>query len=390
MGLFDLFSGKKDKSGAQAPVDRAVEETPRRYPSWYGRVPEIKPVNAVKLRAGGEKAGFTAPEYPECYVISDERREEIFSLIDGRETDADTLRFLSLQELLLLFAALDPEDVDDARDDDGQTESLRDKYRKLLKNEVISRVRRAETVFCLYDVTTGYPFLENGCALIYLEKTAAEYAAGIYAGQNRRLKAQECPGEGAQQGRGRGTFFDLLYVIGAGRLIIDNGLYSMLFDRTEIVADPGDWGKKDPMPVNGALVSAMLDFLQEIKWQVGYEQRAQVLKAREAKMLDQIKRAVYLVPTRHEGPAEVLEGGMIKAGPDSRIRFPLLKGENGEDFLPVYTDMSEFSKRFGTGEWMAGVFSFNAIEEYVADKTGFIVNPDGERIFITTQRLKQM
>ena len=393
MSLFDRIIHKKEKepAGGGGVAETALSPEKQR-PSCEISWPPMQPVNGIRVKTDAD-AG--KPVIPESVLISEKRRGEIGTLIDGSPIDTETLRFLSMQELLLLVAYLEKADTDTLhRTGDGEEDGdpvPGEEYLRILRNEVISRIRKAEKLYCLYDVSTAYPFLDNGCALVYLDKETAEYAVKLYAAQNRRLVIQECPGEGSQEGKGRGTFFDLMYMIGADRLIIDNGCYNMHFERTEIVADPGDWGaKKDPMPVNGALVSAMLEFLQELKWQVGYEQRALVLRAREAKMLGCIRKASFIIPARHDGPAEVLDGGMLKAGPDMKVYFPMLKGDNGEDVLPVYTDMGEFSRRFGSGDWMAGVFNFRTLFSYVADKSGFIINPDGERIIITSDRLRSM
>lgn len=384
MGLLDLIRGKKDNKTVTEAVPQEMVTAENKSSTRHEGInyPEMPPVNAIRLQ--NSRGG--PPEPPAVAVIPEERKEETASLAYEDKLNADTIRFLSLQELLFLYAV--QESVKDSGD--AETGVRYEENHRIVRNEVLSRIRKTDKIYCLFDLSTGYPFLERGCALIYLDHDTAVYASGLYAMQNRRLIVRECRGEGEDMDKAP-NFFDMMYYLGAAQIIIDNGCYNIIINRNEIVADPGDWSnKQDVMPVNGALVAAMLDFLQEIRWQVGYEQRAQVLKDKEKRMLDRMLKASFIIPTVHEGPAEVLESGLIRPGRDVKLRFPMLQGENGENFLPVYTDMAEFSKRFRGSGWMGGVFDFNAITACIEDKNGFIINPDGERLVMTAERIREL
>ena len=381
MSLLDFLRKKTDTKPEPEVSDEGREQeakTPVHRTDW----PQMPPINGIRI----QNVEIKAPELPEAAVIDDIRRDEIGSLVFEEVLNTDTLRFLSLQEVLFVLTA---QETLGAR---GETLPRFEENHRKLYNEVLSRIRSAETIFCLFDTATGYPFLEGDSACIYLDKNIAVYAAYLYACQNRRLQVRECPGEAfVSEGDSHDSFFDLLYYLGISYLIIDNGCYHMRFAKQAMVADPGDWtANKNPMPVNGRLVCNMLRFLQELKWQVGYEQRSEVLKERENAMLTDMSRARFIIPTRHEGPAEVMEGGLIKIEGDTRLQFPIMEGSGGEAFLPVFTDIIEFSKRFRGSEWLGGVFEFHSIKGVLADKSGMIINPDGQRLVVTKDRLEDL
>ena len=122
---------------------------------------------------------------------------------------------------------------------------------------------------------------------------------------------------------------------------------------------------------------------------MGYAQRSEVLKAKEERMMKLLKRARFIVPTRPEGPAEVLESGLIRVDERTRVQFPMLQGSNGEQYQPVFTDGIEFSKRFGSEGWLGGVYTIDGLMKVATDKTGIVVNPDGQRLLLNIEHLKE-
>ena len=382
MGIFDLFGKKKNEQENPEEQEKAlelqkqknIEEARAAHAELeWPRIQRINPVNTK------DAAGDTLEE-----TVTLERKEEIGTMIYDEDLSPDTLRFLSGQELLFLLTAMEEFNKKAALPE------FEKNHRKVY-NEVLSRVRDAEFLYVLYDQTTGFPFIDHGFANIYYEQELAEKAAALFNKQFRKLMARKVPVENKQENGGKAVgFFDYLYYVGIENLIIDNGGYRARFKRSEIVAAPGEWnmGDQPQMPINPALNFAMLDFLEEVRWPVKYEKRDDVLKAKEMRMLALIRSGQFIVPMQHDGPAEALEDGRLKLTKDNKIRFLVMKTSDDKQFMPVYTDAFEFAKLAkSTQGWNAGVFRYQDILKFVQDKDGIRINPDGQGLVVTKDRM---
>ena len=103
-----------------------------------------------------------------------------------------------------------------------------------------------------------------------------------------------------------------------------------------------------------------------------------------------IARANFIVPMQHEGPVEVLEDGRMKPGKDTKFKFPVFKTKEGKEFLPIYTDGLEFSKKMQGGEWNAAVFKYKDIKMFAAGKDGIRINPEGQGLVIPKERFDEI
>ena len=381
MGLFDLFGGKKKNEANEEALEQAAaqkaqleqEELRKAYEGleW----PVIQRLNPVNVK---DKENDVIEE-----TVTSQRKDEIGEMIYDEDLSPDTLKFLSGQELLFLLTTME------VFNKKAPLPEFQKNHRKVY-NEVLGRIRDARSLFVLYDDTTGYPFIDHGYANVFFEKELAEKVAAMFGAQFRRLTARECVIEPDPGNPGQKTFFDYLYYVGIENIIIDNGAYRARFKRNEIVASPMDWGQqsKDNSPVNPALNFAMLDFLEELKWPVKYEKRAEVLKSKEMRMLSELKKARFMVPMQHEGPAEMTENGQLKFTKDTRIKFLVMKTKDNKQFLPIYTDGFEFTKLGKeAGVWNVGVFGYKDILKFAMDKDGVRINPEGQGLVITKERL---
>ena len=337
---------------------------------WPG-FPKLNPVNIDTTE--GAVMGET---------VSAERKEEVGEMIYDSNISPDSLRSLSNQELLFLLTALE------VFQKKAPLPGFEDNHRKIY-NELLGRIRDAEILYVLYDATTGYPFIDHGFANVYFEKEIAETAAKLFAKQFRNVNAREIKVENTDDTAAvKRGFFDYLYYIGIENLLVDNGAYRARFKRSEIVAAPVDWGgEKDNNPVNPTLNYAMLDFLEELRWPVKYEKRDEVIKAKEMRMLSLIRTSNFIIPMQHEGPVETLEDGRLKFGKDSKFKFLMMNTQDGKQFIPVFTDAIEFGKKLRGSEWNAAVFRYQDILKFVADKDGVTINPEGQSVVLTKDRM---
>ena len=378
MGLFDIFGNKKSEALAEeerqqameAQKEQALEELKKAHEDL--KWPVIGRLNPVNIK-GAEDAVVKE-------TVSDERKEEVGASVYQEDISPDALKDYSSQELLFLLTALE------VYHKHSELPGFEKNHRKVY-NELLDRIRNAQYLYVLYDMNTGYPFIDHGFACVYFEKELAEEVAELFARQYRKLSVRQCLVEDRENPQKIG-FFDFLYYVGIENLIIDNGAYRARFKRNEIVAAPGDWGDdKKRMPSNPALNYAMMDSIAERKWPVQYEKRDEVIKAKEMRMFTLMRNARYIVPMKHEGPAEVLEDGRIKIDKNSKIEFLILKAPDGKQFLPVYTDGFEFAKVNKGKEWNAGVFRFQDLIRFAGDRDGVTFNPEGHRIIMSKQQM---
>lgn len=381
MGLFDIFGGKKAAESAEAVAEKTAAQRKEQEMQeamdshadleWPG-FPKLNPVNIDTTE--GAVMGET---------VSAERKEEVGEMIYDSNISPDSLRSLSNQELLFLLTALE------VFQKKAPLPGFEDNHRKIY-NELLGRIRDAEILYVLYDATTGYPFIDHGFANVYFEKEIAETAAKLFAKQFRNVNAREIKVENTDDTAAvKRGFFDYLYYIGIENLIVDNGAYRARFRRNEIVAAPGDWSGEDKSknPVNPALNFAMLDFMAEMRWPVQYEKRDEVIKAKEMRMLSLIRTSNFIIPMQHEGPVETLEDGRLKFGKDSKFKFLMMNTQDGKQFIPVFTDAIEFGKKLRGSEWNAAVFRYQDILKFVADKDGVTINPEGQSVVLTKDRM---
>ncbi|WP_026506972.1 SseB family protein [Butyrivibrio sp. MC2013] len=374
MGFLDLFGGKKKEAEAQKEAQEKKEAeakslVERQKASHEGLGwPKPMPISRIKT----EGSSVEVMDDP----ISEERKEEIGQMIFEEKISYETIRFLSLPELLFVLTALEYYNSKE------KLENFSENHRTLY-NELLGRIRNAENIYCLYDAATSYPFVDNGFAYIYLEKDLAEKVSEAYRRQYRKIDVKECPAHPEGAGAESKGFFDFLYYLGIEKIVIDNGRYKARFSRSEIVAPPSVIGGDDKMnPVNPALRLAMLDFLSELRWPVKYEKRNENLAQKNGKMMTLAASAKFIVPLQYEGKADFTPDGKVKFDASTKLRFPIMKLKNGMVMLPVFTDGFEFGKRFGKDGFQGGIFGFGEILRFIQDKDGIAINPMGENILV--------
>ena len=164
MGLFNFLGGKKSKEEEAALLEQQeaekkeqeIAELKEKHKELGWPVPGR--LNPIKID-GQEDISFEDP-------LSDERKNEIGELVYEEDINAETIRFLSLQELLFLLT------VQEKFQKEAPIPGYEANHRKVY-NEILNRIRDAKTLFVLFDLNTGYPFIDHGYINIY---SCEEYA----------------------------------------------------------------------------------------------------------------------------------------------------------------------------------------------------------------------
>ena len=368
--------------------------------------------------ASTENAGTSAatPAQPQPTILSDpltpERKDEVGALVYEPTLKPDMLKELNLQETLFLEAALLIAHKQHPLDNYDQN-------RQVIRNHFLDMVRAQEKIYVLYDARTGYPLLDGSFVLMYLDKEHAEIAAKLYAEQMRSVKIIEVPGMAAEpaqlDGKIQMKIFDYLFFLGAENIVIDNGWYKGFLRRSEISApfyineDP----EKIP-PYNPAISFALTDYVGELRWPVQYGKRKELLQAKFNSVMKLVPKGTYLLPFRnldedaanagdqaadgaaaeqtatptHDGMAETTDAATESAEAakkNHRVQLPMVT-LNGKNFMPVYTDIFEFSKKFANSGFRPTRADFQTISRFMGNYDGFIINPQGQAMVIERQK----
>lgn len=363
-----------------------------------------------------ETAAAATTTQPQPTILSDpltpERKDEVGALVYEPTIKPDMLKDLNLQETLFLEAALLIAHKQHPLDNYDQN-------RQVIRNHFLDMVRAQEKIYVLYDARTGYPLLDGSFVLMYLDKEHAEIAAKLYAEQMRSVKIIEVPGMAAEpaqlDGKIQMKIFDYLFFLGAENIVIDNGWYKGFLRRSEISApfyineDP----EKIP-PYNPAISFALTDYVGELRWPVQYGKRKELLQAKFNSVMKLVPKGTYLLPFRnldedtanagdpnadgaaaeqtatptHDGMAETTDAATESAEAaqkNHRVQLPMVT-LNGKNFMPVYTDIFEFSKKFANSGFRPTRADFQTISRFMGNYDGFIINPQGQAMVIERQK----
>ena len=363
MGLFDFFGRKREDEAKEAELRKEEAEKDsaaaqkEAHPGF--RIPEIRPINGMK--AGGEDAPCGEES------IGRERKEELCGLIWESRLKYETVRELTTQELLFLMTAMEKAQIE------KPLENYEENH-QILYSEILNRVRSAEKLSVLYDLTTGYPFLESGLCCVYLEQDRAKLAAEMYAKQFRKLDAVEVPLYTDMPDGRKKSFFDYLGYLGATWLLLDNGWYRARFKAGDVV-NSIQWEETPQKEVkNPKLFFAGLNLTQEMRWTVDYEKRKEILGRRQFEAYTALRMSRLLVPVITPEGASPDEHGKYTLKEGEQLRIPLAKDGQGNEFVPVFTDSPEFSRAFGKKpEIRPAIVEYSKLIPTMTGKKGLIV-----------------
>lgn len=447
MALFDFFGSKK-KAEAEQKIeeqkqeqhDEIVARQREEHPEMHW--PVMSPINMFVKKPGdptgapqgtatssetaaapqeeataavGEAATASTAPKPQPTVLEDplspERKDEVGSLVYEPVLKPEMLKELNLQETLFLEAALL------IAHKQHPLENYEENRQKV-RNHFLDMVRAQQKIYVLYDTRTGYPLLDGSFVLMYLEKEHAEIAAKLYAEQLRSVRIIEVPGMAADpvqlDGKIQMKIFDYLFFLGAENIVIDNGWYKGFLRRSEISAP--FYINEDPAkipPYNPAISFALMDYVGELRWPVQYGKRKELLQAKFSTVMKLVPKGTYILPFRtldeeanagdptaegetaaasatptHDGRAETTDAAAESAEAtkkNHRIQLPMVT-LNGKNFMPVYTDIFEFSKKFANSGFRPTRADFQTISRFMGNYDGFIINPQGQAMVIERRK----
>ena len=239
-------------------------------------------------------------------------------------------------------------------------------------------VKSLPVLYVIIDRCTAMPYLDEDMSVyIFSSREYAESCIDYYAQQLRQWYTAEIPGVDMTAFLG-----NLFYCTGALRAILDNGQNSVTLPREALVAPPDTTGlKEEEIPVtNQAFSQSLLAFMEEYYWRLNYPEKANVLKSKESRMIQEFGKARFLLPIK--GP----ENGSFTKG--SEFRVAGLSNEEGQAATPAFTDWSEFDKMYDRSEWQCLVVGARDLKELRND--GVVLNPGSTGFFMNKRMITQM
>ncbi len=363
MGLKDLFGGKNRAAQQEKILEEQKAQEHRNQVDAQKKAHENEPWPTVpRLNILNIKDNKTEAEDP----LTPERKDEIGPLVFEPDLTPEQVADLSVQELLFLQLTMTLFNRKAAL-------TNYEKNHRVVYNEFLNRIHKAEKFYVLYDKRTGYPLIDGGFVPVYLEKERAEKAVELYKAQFRDVTVVERDGEeapAAENGAKPIALFDYLYYIGAENIVVDNGWYKGIVKRSEISA-PMDWNsdpKKTP-PSNPALAFAMTDYVSEMRWPVKYEKREEIIKKKTERMMALIPSGRYIIPSR-----------VSDVTPEQLEKLP----ENQRS-------AKQYSKKFAKTDMRPVGFEYKNLLRFIAGGIeGLIINPNGQGIVVPKDKAQEL
>lgn len=337
--------------------------------------------------AEGSELSEVDKVYQEC-TISREHREELGTLLEGEGITAEQLSELSIQETIYLLC-LNRTYIVNAGVQKGEQHPLVSQEERIYSS-FIEKLKKAETLWITVDERTGFPFYNNGFADVYTKEEYAKLAVMYYGKSFRRLQVRAIKPMPSLKDTEPALFL-LLYYLGLEKIMVDNGLSRAMVMRSELLAPP-DYSNNPPAQrpaENPELRLRMLDFFGEIYWQVNYENRPKVLKAKEDAMLKQLAKSVLIVPIQYEGMELKNGANALAIEPETKIVFGSLKNSENDTFLPLFTDLMEFGKMYRDTKWAGMSIPFKEALRFTGGN-GVVVNPTGENLALPANALENV
>ncbi|MGM9949235.1 MAG: enhanced serine sensitivity protein SseB C-terminal domain-containing protein [Lysinibacillus sp.] len=297
--------------------------------------------------------------------------ELIARFLQNQNLDTNAYEEVEIQELIFLFHHA----RNQLNTEPHQREWLEARMKEFLIR-LKEKVKAADTLYVAYDRHTDYPYIDADGRVWFFSKE--EYAADVadyFLQKFVLLEMRKISGEEIMRTIG------LLHLLDLPVIVIDNGQYYIELKRDELLP-PMDWsGTPDiQIPVtNPGLQYAMILFFQTMNARQHTPDKQKLLLTLEARMLDEIIGARYLVPMQllKQEPSVPDEQGNTALRQGDRIQFAVLEGEENSTWLPAFTDWFEFEKVYDKALWSSNVATYEDLLALSSSMTGIVLNPQG-------------
>lgn len=379
MGLKDLFKKKEQFVEENVEVKKQETDEVKAESVVKEEISTSEPQNEKEKPA---EAANIPNENKKNIEVTEERRKEIWPIILKDEVEESDFDGLTIQETIFLLCGVDN------MNEKSEVVNYEQKC-EMIDRVLAKKLAEAETLYMTFDRVTRYPFITQGCVEIYSEMAFAQDAVKHYSEQYRALEIRVIR-------NGKSGFpddmkvFEYLHYLGMEHILLDNGKFKTVVECQDVFPMELNEEKNLDKPImNPKLRFAIVDFFEEVRWPVSYEQRDEVMKTKEDKMLNEIKEARLLVPMCFDGEKVTTPQTQMEFQSDRKMILPKLQTKDQVEFTPVFTDWTEFTKIYQKDQWNGLVLTFDQIVQ-IGKKMGLVINPLGENLIMNQQSFEAL
>lgn len=388
MGFKDLFKKKEvaddninvteDKAEEKACAVKAQEEKTEEASE---QKEEDKAEEKPPVQENAEPQQQAAPSK----MIPDERKQEIAQMVFKKKIEESDLESLNIQETIFLLVNVDHFNEESSEGVENYEEKC-----EVIDRVLAKKLADAEVLYMTFDAGTNFPYITQGCVEIYSELEYAQDAVRHYGEQYRPVQICEVRKDDSRF-PDKMSIFEFLYYLGMEHLLIDNGKFKTVVNREDVmaIANKNPDYKLDKPIVNPKLRYALIEFFQEVKWPVTYEKREEVIHEKEDRMLDELKKAKFLVPMLFDGEEVTIAQNQVAPQPGKNMILPKLETQEHVCFTPIFTDWTEFVKIYPKDKWNGLVITFDEATTLCKDM-GIVINPAGENLIMNQQSFEAL
>lgn len=255
---------------------------------------------------------------------------------------------------------------------------------------VIKNLQKLDEIYVIFSQYTKMPYVEcdpetyDDQIHIFSSQEEVQEFAKEYTEKKILLAAKQFPKTHVP------AVLSSFYALGVNAVVFHhNGTVSHL-QLENLVKKPANMDEllqKKPPVMNPTLMLSAMYFLEELCRPVEHD-KAQ-LKELEEEVIANLVRSEYILAVTHADPNQKLDP--TKKDQPKAINF--LKDKDGQIFMPVFSDMSEFQKfyREKTKEVAMLVMPFRQLAKHLMpDAKGLALNPGGFNLQIGKEQLEKM
>lgn len=244
--------------------------------------------------------------------------------------------------------------------------------------EFIQKLPAVDKYYVIFCEFTKMPYVEcdlktyDDQAFIFFELEKAKQFVDAYAEDKMILSVRQYERTNIK------NFFSELIAMGINMVCFrSDRIYNISIEELVTRSFP-----EGVQPVeNPTLQISMMYFMQAVRTAETKEEQM-IARQYEEEMMVNLARARYLVPSKEVGEED--EQG------NQKVSFLQMKNQNGDAFIPLFTDVNEFAKanpQEGTTRFM--IFGFDKIKKMkFPGMSGFIVNPGTTALLLNEQHIK--
>lgn len=315
--------------------------------------------------------------------LSDVRRKELTAALVHNEIDGGYLATLEIQDICFLLNLIRMQHAETA------VENYETKD-ELMTKALCEKLLSAETLYFNEDLQTNSPFINQGACDVFSKYSYAADAEAFFKKQFRQLTTVEVKA-GESTLPGGMDLFTYLYIVGIMLVRVDFGQFRVTLEITKITPPP----TKEQLDayecpiVNPELRFTMNSALSEQRWPVRYDKHEDNIHRSEQMMLDALTRAKLLLPVKVDGEVVVDDSNIVHIQKNAQIQVPHIQDGSSRQYIPFFTDWSEFRKVYPSDDWKGLLISSK--EALSMDmNTGVVINPLGENCVFGSENRDEM